>query len=124
VERLFVYGTLKRGCAHHDLLAGARFAGAARTAPGFVLVDLGAYPGMVRGGAAAVAGELFEVDRELLARLDRFEGHPHLFHRARVPLADGRSTHAYLLDPAHAAGPPPIPPGPDGCTRWQPPDRR
>jgi gamma-glutamylaminecyclotransferase len=124
VERLFVYGTLKRGCAHHDLLAGARFAGAARTAPGFVLVDLGAYPGMVRGGAAAVAGELFAVERATLARLDRFEGHPHLFRRARVPLADGRPASAYLLDPAHAAGIPPIPPDAAGTVRWQPPDHR
>jgi gamma-glutamylaminecyclotransferase len=120
VERLFVYGTLKRGCAHHDLLAGARFAGAARTAPGFVLVDLGAYPGMVRGGAAAVAGELFEVDRELLARLDRFEGHPHLFRRARVPLAGGPAAFAYLLDRRHADGRSAIPAA-GGVARWRPP---
>ena len=122
--RLFVYGTLMRAGANHALLAGARFEGAARTASGFALVDLGAYPGMVRGGAAAVAGELFEVDRAILARLDRLEGHPHLFRRARVPLADGRPALAYLLDPAHAAGHPPIPPGPTGFVRWQPPDHR
>jgi len=122
--RLFVYGTLMRAGANHTLLAGARFEGAASTAPGFALVDLGAYPGMVRGGAAAVAGELFEVDRAILARLDRFEGHPRLFRRARVPLADGRPAHAYLLDPAHAAAHPPIPPGPTGFVRWQPPDHR
>lgn len=117
VERLFVYGTLMRGGANHALLAGARFRGAARTAPGFALVDLGAYPGMVRGGAAAVAGELFGVDGALLGRLDRFEGHPHLFHRARVALADGRAAFAYLLDRRHAAGRPAIPAA-GGVTRW------
>ncbi len=118
VERLFVYGTLMRAGANHALLAGARFEGAARTAPGFALVDLGAYPGMVRSGAAAVAGELFRVDRATLDRLDRFEGHPHLFRRARVPLTDGRPAFAYLLDPEHAAAHPPISPDPGGSSRW------
>jgi gamma-glutamylcyclotransferase (GGCT)/AIG2-like uncharacterized protein YtfP len=75
---------------------------------------------MVRGGAAAVAGELFEVDRELLARLDRFEGHPHLFRRARVPLAGGPAAFAYLLDRRHADGRSAIPAA-GGVARWRPP---
>jgi gamma-glutamylaminecyclotransferase len=123
VERLFVYGTLMRAGGNHGLLGGAPFGGASRTAPGFSLVDLGAYPGMVRGGTAAVAGELFRVDRRVLAGLDRFEGHPHLFRRVRVPLADGGEAFAYLLDPAHAEGLPAIPMGDGGTVHWQPPDR-
>lgn len=123
MERLFVYGTLMRAGGHHGLLGGAPFGGAACTGPGFALVDLGAYPGMVRAGTAAVAGELFRVDRAVLARLDRFEGHPHLFRRARVPLADGREAYGYLLDPVHAEGLPAIPAGDGGAVRWLPPDR-
>lgn len=121
MERLFVYGTLMRAGGNHGLLGGAPFGGTSRTAPGFALVDLGAYPGMVRGGTAAVVGELFRVDRTLLARLDRFEGHPHLFRRVRVSLVDGQEAFAYLLDPAHADGLPAIAPDPDGSVRWLPP---
>lgn len=123
MERLFVYGTLMRAGCNHGLLGGSPFVGASRTAPGFRLVDLGAYPAMVRDGTAAVAGELFRVDGAVLARLDRFEGHPHLFRRARLPLADGAEAFAYLLDPAHAEGLPAIAAGDRGTVRWQPPER-
>ena len=122
MERLFVYGTLMRAGGNHGLLGGVPFGGASRTGPGFRLVDLGAYPGMVRGGTAAVAGELFRVDRAALARLDRFEGHPHLFRRAWVLLADGGEAFAYLLDPVHAEGLPAISPGEGGEIRWVPPE--
>lgn len=119
-ERLFVYGTLQSGCVNHALLAGARLLGPAVTAPGFALVDLGPYPGMVRRGPAAVAGELYRVTPLVLAAVDRFEGHPWLFRRARVPLADGRPALAYLLAPGQAAGRSLLPPDGDGAVRWPP----
>ena len=88
--RLFLYGTLKRGGANHGQMAGQRFLGAARTAPGWGLYDLGEYPGMVRDAAdaAGVSGELWEVDDAALARLDAFEGVPEkLYTREVVELA-------------------------------------
>lgn len=118
LERLFVYGTLQRGCVNHPLLAGARRLGAARTAPGFALIDLGPYPGMVRRGPAAVAGELYRVTPAVLDALDRFEGHPWLFRRARVPLADGRPAFTYLLAPGQTAGRSLLEPDGDGTVRW------
>lgn len=118
LERLFVYGTLQRGCCNHGLLAGGRWIGASRTAPGFALIDLGRYPGMVRRGPAAVAGELYHVTPAVLEALDRFEGHPWLFRRARVPLADGRQAFAYLLAPEQAAGRSPVAPDAHGTVRW------
>jgi gamma-glutamylcyclotransferase (GGCT)/AIG2-like uncharacterized protein YtfP len=117
-ERLFVYGTLQRGSVNHPLLAGARRLGPARTAPGFALVDLGPYPGMVRRGPAAVAGELYRATPAVLDALDRFEGHPWLFRRVRVPLADGRPAFAYLLAPGQAAGRSLLAPDGDGTVRW------
>jgi gamma-glutamylcyclotransferase (GGCT)/AIG2-like uncharacterized protein YtfP len=46
--RIFVYGTLLAGEAHHVLLAPARFLGAATTTPDFDLVACGDYPGLAR----------------------------------------------------------------------------
>ena len=99
---LFVYGTLKRGCSNHRYMAGQRFIGLARTAPGYRLYDLGGYPAMVthpedRDG---VVGEVWSVDEDALRRLDRFEGvHEGLYRRAPIPLqppfAD-RSIDAYV----------------------------
>lgn len=120
MPRLFVYGTLMRAGCNHGLLGGAPFEGEVCTARGFSLVDLGAYPGMICGGEGTVEGELFEVDRTVLARLDRFEGHPHLFRRSRVGLAGGGEAFAYVLDGAHAEGLPGIPADSEGAARWVP----
>ncbi|MFO0797723.1 MAG: gamma-glutamylcyclotransferase family protein [Gemmataceae bacterium] len=87
---LLVYGTLKRGHAAHDLLAGQHFLGPAVTAPHYRLVDLGPYPGLVPDGATglAVSGELWEVSDEKLKELDAFEGCPTLYWRGAVEVAD------------------------------------
>jgi gamma-glutamylcyclotransferase (GGCT)/AIG2-like uncharacterized protein YtfP len=73
---LFVYGTLKRGGGNHHHLADQTFVGAARTVPGFRLVDLGGYPGITTAAADrnGVAGEVWSVDPAALQRLDAFEG--------------------------------------------------
>ncbi len=76
MTRLFVYGTLKRGCKNHAQLAGQIYLGEARTATGYRLYDLGDYPGMVSDATdtEGVTGEIWSVDDTALARLDAFEG--------------------------------------------------
>ena len=83
---LFVYGSLRRGGQHHGALGGARLLGTGRTAPGWRLLDCGAWPGMVPGGAGAVTGELYAVDAGTLAGLDALEDAPRTFSRRRVAL--------------------------------------
>lgn len=86
---VFVYGTLKRHGANHRFLTGQKFLGAARTAPGYRLFDLGDYPGMVArpDDRDGVAGEVWSVDAACLARLDKLEGlAAGLYRRAPVPL--------------------------------------
>lgn len=103
---LFVYGSLLRGEENHAVIRGARFVAGARTAARYTLVDLGPYPALVRGGATAIAGELYVVGAELLAALDAFEGHPDHYVRSAIELAIGGHGHtgadAYVL-PAHRA---------------------
>jgi gamma-glutamylcyclotransferase (GGCT)/AIG2-like uncharacterized protein YtfP len=99
---VFVYGTLKRGFANHRLMEGQEFIGAARTAPGYALYDLGGYPGMVADPAAAegVGGEVWSVDDECLSGLDVLEGTSEgLYRRERVALLEPfeeRHVEAYL----------------------------
>jgi len=85
---LFVYGTLKRGQRSHQLLAGQRFLGSARTLPRYRLYDCGRYPALVADPehGRAIQGELWLVDDETLRRLDILEGTPILYTLLPVEL--------------------------------------
>lgn len=75
MNKLFVYGTLKKGRSNHQLFLGnAKFIGEGKTkANVWQLLDLGAYPAMTYGGVA-VHGEVYEVTDHELNRIDRLEG--------------------------------------------------
>ncbi len=104
---LFVYGTLRRAGPRAGVLAGERFLGEARTAPGYALLDLGPYPALVRrAGAGRVAGELYAVRAALRERLDRVEGTPHLYRLEEVTLEGlAGSAFAYYYQPDPAGAP-------------------
>jgi gamma-glutamylaminecyclotransferase len=108
---VFVYGTLLRGYGNHRLLEQGRalFLGRARTAPQYTLVSLGPFPGLIAEGATAVHGELYAVDDETLAALDRLEGHPRFYARKRVEIAgrDEDEVWGYFL-PAEEYGHHPV----------------
>jgi gamma-glutamylcyclotransferase (GGCT)/AIG2-like uncharacterized protein YtfP len=105
-ERVFVYGSLKRGERNARHMGRSTLVGLARTRAEFTLVELDGYPGLVAGGQAHVEGEVYLVPVDHLPRLDRFEGHPSLYERTRIELSDGTSAFAYLLSPSHARGRP------------------
>jgi gamma-glutamylaminecyclotransferase len=94
---LFVYGTLMAGEENYGELRGSPLVREALTEPRYELLDLGAYPGLREGGAISVVGEVYEVDRNTLAQLDLFEGHPGLFRRSSVRLLSGEMAIAYLF---------------------------
>jgi len=85
---VFVYGTLKRGYGNWARLLqdrdGVTFLGdAVSIEKNFVMNDVG-FPLMFdigRDNGSYVVGELFEVDDEALADLDRLEGHPRFYCR-------------------------------------------
>jgi gamma-glutamylcyclotransferase (GGCT)/AIG2-like uncharacterized protein YtfP len=75
-EYLWVYGTLRRGCANphaHLLRRAARYAGPARVQARLYRIRW--YPGIRLGGEDWVTGDLFQIlDRSVLPELDRYEG--------------------------------------------------
>lgn len=98
-ERLFVYGLLRVGQSHGHVLDGCP-----RTGPyeldGFVLYNLGRYPGAVRG-PGTILGDLCEIPSPaLFVTLDEVEGvHtlPPLYTRERVTV-EGISAWIYVYD--------------------------
>jgi gamma-glutamylcyclotransferase (GGCT)/AIG2-like uncharacterized protein YtfP len=107
---LFVYGTLRRGETNHALLAGARPVGDATTAPKYSLRDHGESVGLARNGTQAVVGEVYALEDDDLARLDRLAG-PGLYDRAEVELANGRVVFAYMIPDHHSRHCPEVPGG-------------
>lgn len=107
-ERLFVYGTLRRGSRHPlagQLLAKARHLGEARY--NGRLYRIAHYPGAVPSSSPDewVFGDLFELtDLDLLAALDRYEGcgptdpQPTQYVRQlqTVTLADGTAAETWM----------------------------
>ena len=94
MAHVFVYGTLLRGAANHDVLArlGARFVARARTAEPRTLLDLGPYPALLPRDAerdrdaSPVFGEVYAVPDGALDDLDVFEGCPDLYRREPIAL--------------------------------------
>lgn len=101
---LFVYGTLLRGEDNAPRIAHLPFVGDDSTQAAFTLVNLGPYPGLVKGGGTAVKGELYDIQKEHLPALDEFEEHPHLYRRDTLLLASGRRAVTYFLNEQHARG--------------------
>jgi gamma-glutamylcyclotransferase (GGCT)/AIG2-like uncharacterized protein YtfP len=94
MPRLFVYGSLKRGCVHHDVLGpDARFVGKARLL-GYRLHRLGSYPVIV-SEAGSVVGEVYVVPDDRMPVLDAFEGDSYC--AISVRLEDGIETLTYAL---------------------------
>lgn len=81
---LFVYGTLRRGECNHRLLGAAPCLGQCRTAGRYTLFHLGRYPAAIAGGRTAIVGEVYTLNKALLARLDRLEDYPREYVRAGI----------------------------------------
>jgi gamma-glutamylcyclotransferase (GGCT)/AIG2-like uncharacterized protein YtfP len=76
MHKVFVYGSLLSGMGNHALLINSKKLGDAETPEGFGIVDLGWYPGAVKTDKPGkVIGEVYEVDDQTFARLDRLEGY-------------------------------------------------
>ena len=104
IQRIFVYGTLKRGGRFSYYLRSQRFVGEARTEPRYRLVDCGGYPGMYPAGVEeegrSIEGEIWEVDEPCRRELDVLEdvagGEYELVPVPLLPPFDGEVIHGYL----------------------------
>lgn len=74
-QRIFVYGTLKRGGHYSHYLTGQTYLGEAMTEPHYRMVDCGTYPGLYADeqNGISIQGEVWEVDSVCRARLDVLE---------------------------------------------------
>ncbi|MEP1213454.1 MAG: gamma-glutamylcyclotransferase family protein [Marinobacter sp.] len=74
LNRVGVYGTLKKGHSNHHFMATARFVGRCRLKQ-ITLYDIGPFPGAKLRPSQGIDVEIYDVTNELFARLDQLEGH-------------------------------------------------
>ena len=94
---LFFYGSLKRGYSNHHRIAGQEYLADAATVPGYRIIELGQYGGMIRDEKCnlAVKGELWALDARCLAELDAFEMGEGLWLRIPVEIAGHKGVQSY-----------------------------
>jgi gamma-glutamylcyclotransferase (GGCT)/AIG2-like uncharacterized protein YtfP len=100
MHRVFVYGTLKSGFFNHRLLDECEFFGGAVTVPTYKMIETG-YKVIEHGfpvimpdpEGKPLAGEIYTIDDETLARLDQLEREGSSYDRKLIdvtlPLAAG-----------------------------------
>ena len=81
---VFVYGSLLKGLSNSWHLSSAEFWGRGSVDGDFAMLDLGAFPAVVRvDDGSPIVGELYLVDDDTLASLDRLESNGSLYQRER-----------------------------------------
>lgn len=85
MNKIFVYGTLKRGYSNHHLLEGQQLVGEYYSfSQSFKMIDLNGFPGVIQSNDGAyVTGEIYQVDDVTFSNLDRLEGYPSMFSREK-----------------------------------------
>ncbi len=125
---VFVYGSLLAGLGNHRLLRRhcARLVAPAQTInAGWTMLSLGGFPGVVHGGEDVIYSEVYRVDQDGLAALDRLEGYPTFYDREQIEVSalagEGAPMKVWIYVLQRQVGDEPVVPGGDwrGCPgRW------
>lgn len=96
---IFVYGTLKKGDPNHFRLNGSEYICTTRTAERYTMLDLGAFPGVIKDEiehtASFINGEVYSITPQTLENLDCYEGE--WYFREEVKLDNGTMALMYFL---------------------------
>ena len=97
---VFVYGTLKNGNPIRGLdLYGehTELQGKAKTKyPDYDMIDLGAFPGVIKTGTNHIVGEVWKVSDAMLEEIDGIEGYPYLYNKELTHTSLGKAWMYYL----------------------------
>jgi len=94
---IFVYGTLRKGASNHFRLEGSRLRGEAWVLGHLYPIDW--YPALLLDDdGIPVRGEVYEVERDMLRKLDSFEGAEYERLKSPIHLKDGGKVEAWLYE--------------------------
>lgn len=91
MNRVFVYGTLKRGRRNFHFLRDAEFVGEFVTREIYSMFEFEDYPAVCLDGSHAISGEIYHVTDAEFRMLDDLEWYPHFYQRVEIPTPFGNS---------------------------------
>ncbi len=72
--QVFVYGTLRKGESNHYYLRRGLLVADGVWAKGYAMYDQGSYPFAVPTNGSQIKGEIWQIDKDCLAEIDKLEG--------------------------------------------------
>jgi gamma-glutamylcyclotransferase (GGCT)/AIG2-like uncharacterized protein YtfP len=83
INKVFVYGTLKKGFHNHSVLQGAEYIGTANSVQKFNMINLGGFPAVLYNSddGYQISGEIYKINDKILDRLDILEGEGTFYDR-------------------------------------------
>ena len=90
-SKLCVYGTLRKGFPAHNKIKDSVFFEGTTWIPGFEMVSLGAFPGVLRtkNPNPTIFGEVYSFAADILPELDAYEGCPGFYQRHKIDTVYG-----------------------------------
>lgn len=97
-NKVFVYGTLKRGFGNYERILenSSTFLGEYTSKEKYSMLNFGPFPGVLLNGKGKIKGEVFEVDNNTFKRLDELEGYPHFYNRLEIDTIYGKAWMYYV----------------------------
>ena len=99
MNRVFVYGTLRKGFSNYDYyLTDSGYAGEDEIV-GYKMISMGSFPGIFYTGNIndIVHIEIYDVSDKTLKNLDILEGIPRLYKRFKIKSAAGNTGFIYTI---------------------------
>ena len=106
INKVFVYGTLKKDHYNHDLLEGSELIGTAESLAKFNMINLGGFPAVLYNSDEGykISGEIYKISDRILERLDILEGEGTFYNRVEAdffmvgnkPYKNGRKFRCWL----------------------------
>ncbi|GAL83583.1 gamma-glutamylcyclotransferase family protein ytfP [Sporocytophaga myxococcoides] len=99
IEKIFVYGTLRKGGTAYHLMSSCMLLEEGITVSGFKLYDAGEYPFAfyTADPMDIITGDMFEIKEDILISLDEYEGEEY-----RKKVLPGFDCYIYILNKNNA----------------------